>query len=267
MDMRGASEQLVRQGVAAARERRFAEALELFEDAVSIDPENALAHENLGKAHRALGRPRDALPHMAAALARQPDLPGAARVFALHAMEYRLSEGADYAKALLTCLAMPDVDRQRLALPALRQWKAIAVEGFEIGRRRGWDEAARRVLNKPRALAHPLLEAVLAECVVCDAEAELLLTAVRRRLALGGARRANERRLAELFAAQARNNDCAWFETPEERRIPDATVAAMYRPAIEAPAFAGDRFGDVKDPTSRDVADNTRRARIRADAR
>ncbi len=254
MSLRSGSEGLIGQGVAAARARRFGEAIELFRSAVSVDAENALAHENLGKALRALGRVREALPHMAAALARAPDLPDAARVFALYAADHGLAESADAAKALLAALRAPGVDGQGFALPALRQWRAVAVEAFDAGRRRGWDDAAGRLLRRPHALAHPLLEAVLAECVVCDAEAELLLTAVRRRLALAGARRPNERRLAELLAAQARNNACAWAETVEEREVREATAARMYRPEMERPAFAGPRFGDPADAASREVA-------------
>ena len=254
MKPRAASEQLVEQGVAAARARRFSEAAQIFERAVAADPDNALAHENLGKAHRAMGRVREALPHMAAALVRQPDLPGAARVFGLYAMDLPLPDSADCAAALLAAMAAPGLDLQRLALPALRQWKALAAEHVERGRRHGWDAAAERLLRRPNALAHPLLERVLAECAVCDAEVELLLTAVRRRLALGGIRRPGERRLAGLLASQAGVNAAAWSDTPDELAVADPLIAAMYRPALEAPPFGGPRLGGPADATSRAVA-------------
>jgi len=252
---RSASDRFVELGVAAARARRFGEAEALFRSAAQADPDAALAHENLGKALRAQGRVREAMPHMAAALARDPALPGAARVFALYAMEQPLPESADAARALELAFTLPGVDRNRLAQPALRQWKAVAAEVLELGRRRGWDEAAARALARPRALAHPLLTAVLAESIVCEPEVELLLTAVRRRLALDGAGRPQARRFCELLARQAGNNACAWMETPEERASTDPLVAAMYRRPGPPPPFAGLRLGGAGDDTSRRVAE------------
>jgi Tfp pilus assembly protein PilF len=55
-----------------------AEARPLLEDALKYDPSNVLVHLNLGDAYRLLGKPKDALDHLAWVSRKDPSMPQAA---------------------------------------------------------------------------------------------------------------------------------------------------------------------------------------------
>lgn len=57
-------------------------ALETFEHAVTMEPENAVAHYNLGEAYREFGRDQEALVEWERALQLRPEYPAAARALA-----------------------------------------------------------------------------------------------------------------------------------------------------------------------------------------
>lgn len=128
---------------------------------------------------------------------------------------------------------------------------------LKIGRVSGWDEAARWLLSpdgRP-ALEDPLLLEALKRDINLDIGTELLLTAVRRRLLLGGPELMREAFVQNLVGAliqQCINNQYVWFVSQEEQQRVTALIGpggtlttaaapawqtlamlAMYRPLYE----------------------------------
>jgi tetratricopeptide (TPR) repeat protein len=69
-------------GVALSNSDEGLMALETFEQAVALEPENAAAHYNLGQAYREFGRDREALREWESALRLRPGYPAAVRAIA-----------------------------------------------------------------------------------------------------------------------------------------------------------------------------------------
>ena len=69
-------------GVALSESGERLMALETLEQAVAMEPGNAVAHYNLGEAYREFGRDREALAEWKRALQLRPDYPAATRALA-----------------------------------------------------------------------------------------------------------------------------------------------------------------------------------------
>ncbi|MEW6332687.1 MAG: hypothetical protein AB1558_00290, partial [Thermodesulfobacteriota bacterium] len=93
-----------------------------------------------------------------------------------------------------------------------------------LGRREGWDAAAKRVLSDGGRglLADAALHDSLRSAINTDIDAELLWTAVRKALLLGGEDPGRRPELGELLVSlvgQCINNEYVWYVSDEERAV------------------------------------------------
>ena len=232
---------LVNRGVEEAAKRQFSSACALFRDAVAAAPDYALAHDNLAKAYLVLGQADSALPHMAAALARDSALEDTAHTLARLLAAHRLAYSRDAVKATAVCLDLPDIEHQRLVPAATDLVKESPVVGRCLAHARShdWDAAAGRFLDDgARVVGGTLLARILSQCVLEDAELERLLTAARRAMMMAAqtARKPPPlwSRLAALLATQGWNNEYAWYVDADETSVLDE----MARPLVEGPDAA-----------------------------
>lgn len=101
----------------------------------------------------------------------------------------------------------------------LRNWRDHAA--LAMGRRRGWDTAARWLLSEGReVLSDANLHGRLRGDINMDTDAELLWTAVRRELLLGGLNPEERPDLWEILVSlvsQCMNNEYVWYVSDAER--------------------------------------------------
>ncbi len=109
-----------------------------------------------------------------------------------------------------------------LADPLRRLIRRDPLQGiFDLGRRCGWDAAAAALIGSTdldRLLPHDW-HARLRRTINTDIATELLLTAVRRRLVIGGVQWCKDAKLSDLVATllqQCINNELVWRASREE---------------------------------------------------
>lgn len=245
-------------GVALKAAGHVKDAVPCFRRAVRLKPDYVAAHVNLAAALEALGRPLDALDHRIDAwrLAGDDTEHRDALVAALRRCPFdRPHPGARSVLAAL--FERADVDRQALAGPAVRIWRAHpgiarAVEAAAWGYPDGQPDVGFRPLTE--CYPDDLVLAALAWAVVVDIALEAAIVFTRRALLAGAAAgrgpAADPRWLAAL-ALQARATEWVWPETAAEAADlalldaraaePDpgwqrALVRALYRPMESDPA-------------------------------
>jgi len=215
----------IRLGKALYRESRLQEAINSFRQAITHSPKNAKAHGNLAKALVALGKGEEAVDSFREALRHDPDLL-AARLGLVSVLRFVNLPGYehDLEAELKKCLSCPEVDLQDLARPIANQVK-----------RKYALQPPPASITDLRALAtawqsDELLLALLLKMVNVDAELELWLTQVRRRLFFEYLEAEQipdaVKTLMAAFGQQCFSNEYVFNETPEESKSVKHLIAS-----------------------------------------
>ncbi|GHD61944.1 hypothetical protein GCM10017083_50020 [Thalassobaculum fulvum] len=273
------------------RAGRYLEAAEVYRDVIKRRPRLPDVHNNLGVALKAAGHVKDAVPCFRRAIRLKPDYLAAHVNLAaglealgrpMDALEHRIdawrlsADDTEYRDALIAALRRcpfdkphagarsvlsalferDDIDRQALAAPAIRIWRAHpgirrAIEAATWGYPDGQPDSGFKPLTE--FFPDELALSALSWAVVVDAELEAAIVFTRRALL---SELAAERPIAAkpdwlaALALQARAAEWVWPETDEEvagldaldRQAdrPDpashrALVRAMYRPMESDP--------------------------------
>ncbi|NQW09963.1 MAG: methyltransferase domain-containing protein [Alphaproteobacteria bacterium] len=210
-------------GIALKMAGHVRDAAPCFKRAVKLKPDYIAAHVNLAATLEALGKPRDGLEHRVDAWRLAPedmDL----RDDLVHALRRcPFDKPHAGARAALTALhARRDVDRQNLAGPTLRAWRAHPAIGKVLdAARHGFPGRPAGAGFKPLSqfLPDELVIGALCWSVIVDPAMEAAMTRTRRllldRAAQGEALDASAPWLAAL-AVQARLTEWVWFENADE---------------------------------------------------
>jgi len=245
-------------GVALKAAGHQSDALPCFRRAIRLKPDYVAAHANLAATLEALGRLRDGLEHRIDAWRLVPDdiEQRDALILALKRCPFDKPH-AGARSALSALFERDDVDRQALAGPAIRVWRAHpaigrAIEAAAFGYPDGHPGAGFKPLVE--FLPDDLVLAALAWAVIVDPELEAAIVLTRRALldrASTGTPLGADRAWLAALALQARIAEWVWPETAAEtadlavldgrNREPDpnsdrALVRALYRPLESDPA-------------------------------
>ncbi len=192
-----------------------AAAIQCFRDAMAAEASFLPAHVNLGLALFAAGDPGGALTVLTAPLAAQPENNEIRRYFTLAVMKAPAAAlTSEVAARIETLFQGADAELQRLVRPAL----------MLLGQRGGLEKLARAsdgdIMDgrHDSDLSDNLLHALLTRTVLANAQAEDLLTRLRR-LCLLGPKDGLVRRIPEFAAALAQQcfvTDYAYAETAAE---------------------------------------------------
>ena len=240
-------------GVALKAAGQLDEAVSAYRRAVKADPVYASAHANLAAALALTGHNQESLGHALQAMRHDPSNAGYRRGVADALRDIRFSQASPaVAEALLVCFADSGIEHQLLAPAAVSLLKLDAAVSRALALADGVDDRA--LLEAAAGLSgHALLQALLRQAVVADAEFERLLTRLRRvylRAVTGDgpAMPQGQEGLLAALACQCLLVDFVYEETPEETvavaglaaaareraRLDDGLlVLAMYRPLSE----------------------------------
>ena len=242
-------------GVALKMAGHLRDAAPCFKRAVKLRPGYVAAHSNLASTLEALGKPRDGLEHRIDAWRLAPEDMELRDDLVLALQRCPFDKPHAGARAALTALhARDDIDRQNLAGPTLRAWRAHpAIAKVLDAARHGLPEASAGAGFKPvtQFLPDGLILGALCWSVLVDPAMEAAMTRTRRilldRVAQGEMldQTGGERLWLAVLAVQARLTEWVWFEDADEaadltlleRRSgePDpgferTLVRALYRP-------------------------------------
>ncbi|MFQ5955115.1 MAG: methyltransferase domain-containing protein [Kiloniellales bacterium] len=176
---------LMREAAALGARGRHADAVAAWRRALKLAPGFAPAHHRLGRALTDLGRPMDGLKHHFEAFRHDRERPAYRQALAAALRVVRLNAASDaVAEAMLALFGADDVDHQDLAEAGLGLVKADSAFAQALAAARRDDQAAFTAVAAGRRfadwLAQPLLQSILRQTVVADADAELVFTYLRR---------------------------------------------------------------------------------------
>ncbi len=249
-------------GLVAMRQSRFADARRALRAAVKRDRQNPELHGLLAGTELTLGDPVAALVAYAAALRLARDDETARR--SARRMAYIL---ATYAfpqdlridrRALIACLDIEGVDRQPVVMAATDivkvtpPWRRF----FEQYRGAGVEATVDALVGRQgrMALSDDLFQRCLRNGLICDAEFELVLRSLRRRLLVEDMPSPHCKAAAEGLATQCWIGEFAYLVEPDEAEVVERLAAefrvapgdawtltrlAMYRPLSDFSAAAG----------------------------
>jgi SAM-dependent methyltransferase len=212
-----------------------------FREAIKADRRNARCHFYLAIVLEARERYTAAAEHLTRALRLDPGDADAARRLSALAGRYQPPSDAELDPAGIKAALNQDSSASwiiaRLALGQLAA-KGPLARALDVGRRRGWMEAARALIRSGELSRNELFLEVLRSSALRDADVEHLLTAVRRVLLLETTgERLLDRDLLTLTIAimrQCRINEHVWFAHDDEE-----AHAASLQPSLPA-LIAGD---------------------------
>ncbi len=233
---------LMRQAAAIAARGRSDDAVAAWRRALDLAPDYAPAHHHLGRTLTDRGRHMDGLRHPFEAFRHDRGRPAYRQALATALRVVKLSVASDaVVEAMLALFAAADVDHQDLAEAGLGLVKADPAFAEALAAARSGDDTAFAKLAAGRPFAdwlmRPLLHALLRQTVLADAEAELVLTGLRR----SWLRRAGGEGLGGLdpaapaaLADQCFGNEYLFAETAEETAAVQALADGLS--AVEAGA-------------------------------
>jgi SAM-dependent methyltransferase len=203
---------------------RLAEAARCYRRVLKLRPGDPLGHGNLGMLLQRMGRPEEALEHLAGAYLGAPqELDSRARLVEAVARTPEPRVGPRLRRALATLAEDPLVRHQRLVAPVAGLLKRQPAVGKALRRLEERGGLVRRDLGPElyRSLSDPLVLRLLSDCVFCDAEIEALLTALRcvwlEAVVADAAMAWPGHELLAAIALQAQTTEWIYAETPEER--------------------------------------------------
>lgn len=248
-------------GVALKAAGHLKDAVPCFRRAVRLKPDYVAAHVNLASTLESLGRPLDGLDHRIDAWRLSPDdvEQRDALISALRRCPFDKPH-AGARSVLATLFERDDIDRQALATPAIRNWRAHpgirrSIEAAAWGYPDGSPDSGFKPLTE--YFPDDLALSALSWAIVVDPDLEAAIVFTRRTLlaeAVADRPPTADRQWLAALALQARASEWVWPETPAEtadlilldRRATEADPAsarallrALYRPMESDPAAEG----------------------------
>lgn len=223
-----------RTAYATAEQGNLQAAIGHFRAALAAAPGNAALRHDLAEVLAATGALAEAIEQLTEALARDPALSISAQRLAGLLSRYQPADPSGLSrKGLEAAMACPGIDwlpLTRAAIAVAKGRKPLAPV-LDLGRRQGWDAAARHLLSRRGrgTLGDQLLREALAKGINHDVEVERLLTALRKALLCQATaddlRQKTVYEFACALARQCANNEFVFRVSDEERRHLDALAA------------------------------------------